>query len=84
MRTSWGNGVTKLAETSPERFLEARKYHEMTFACSQAVLSGSGVVGDERCQRRVRALYETGQATISHASRAITDVLEQTRRRVWK
>jgi hypothetical protein len=48
----------------------------MTFARSQAVLSRSGVVGDERRKRGICALDETGEATILNLSRAITDVLE--------
>jgi hypothetical protein len=55
----------------------------MAFARSHAVLSGSRVVGDERCQRSVCALDETGEAAIADLRRALTNILEQAQHCVW-
>jgi hypothetical protein len=83
LRAGGGKQIANLMQTTSKRSIGVRGDHKMAFARSHAVLSGSRVVGDERCQRSVCALDETGEAAIADLRRALTNILEQVQHCVW-
>src|SRR6266849_6148898 len=73
-----GQEIPSVPQGAPECRFRGCRHYQVLFPSPHAVLAGSGVVGDQRGERRIGALDQEGQSPVVDLRGPLGDIIEQT------